>query len=59
MALTGAAAQPALAWVPSNPAISVALVGNRSPAELEENLAAADRAMTQRVCEELRAVVTS
>jgi aryl-alcohol dehydrogenase-like predicted oxidoreductase len=52
-------AQLAIAWVLSNPAVTVALVGMRNEAELEENIAAtdwrltdADRAEIDRIFEE-------
>ena len=38
--------QIALAWVLSNPVVSTALVGTRTPAEVEENLAGADLELT-------------
>ena len=49
-------AQLAIAWVLSNPVVSVALVGIRNPAEVEENISAADRVLTEREQEESRAV---
>ena len=52
-------AQLALAWVISNPVVSVALVGARRPEEIVENVAAADWAMTQEESEAIRAVVAS
>ncbi len=52
-------AQLALAWVISNPAISVALVGVRRPSEVQENVRAADWAMTEQEREEIRKVVMS
>jgi aryl-alcohol dehydrogenase-like predicted oxidoreductase len=39
-------AQLALAWVLSNPAVTVGLVGIRNPKELHENVAAADWKLT-------------
>ena len=50
-------AQLALAWVVSNPVVSVALVGIRNPSEIEENIGALDWAMTEREREEIRAIV--
>ncbi len=52
-------AQLALAWVISNPAISVALVGVRRPSEVQENVRAADWAMTEQEREDIRKVVMS
>ena len=52
-------AQLALAWVLSNPAISVGLVGIRRPEELEENVQAAGWAMTEAERDEIRAVASS
>ena len=51
-------AQLALAWVMSNPVVSVALVGARRPSEIEENVEAAQWAMTEDEREEIRAVVS-
>lgn len=51
-------AQLALAWVLAEPAVSVALVGTRSPAEIEENVEAAEWEMTPDEREAIRAVVT-
>ena len=51
-------AQLALAWVASEPTVSVALVGTRRPEEMEENAAAADWELSWEEREELRAVVT-
>ena len=50
-------AQLALAWVASEPTVSVALVGTRRPEEMEENAAAADWKLSGEEREELRAVV--
>ena len=50
--------QLALAWVLSNPVLSVALAGTRRPSEIEENVQAADWVMPEREREEIRAVVT-
>ena len=50
-------AQLALAWVASEPTVSVALVGTRRPEEMEENAAAADWALSPDERDELRAVV--
>ena len=50
-------AQLALAWVVSNPAVSVALVGIRHQSEIEENIGAVDWAMTEEEREEIRAIV--
>ena len=51
-------AQLALAWVLSNPVMSVALAGTRRLAEIEENVRAADWVMTEDEREEIRAVAT-
>ena len=51
-------AQLALAWVISNPAVSVALVGTRRAAEMEENSIAAEWVMSEQEREDIRAVVT-
>ena len=51
-------AQLALAWVASEPTVSVALVGTRRPEEMEENAAAADWDLSADEREEIRAVVT-
>ena len=51
-------AQLALAWVASEPTVSVALVGTRRPEEMEENAAAADWKLSREERAELRAVVT-
>ena len=50
-------AQLALAWVVSNRAVSVALVGTRRAAEMEENAVAADWVMSDQEREDIRAVV--
>ncbi len=50
-------AQLALAWVISEPVVSVALVGARRPQEIEHDVVAADRVMTDSEREEVRAVV--
>ncbi|MCH7800897.1 MAG: aldo/keto reductase [Chloroflexi bacterium] len=50
-------AQLALSWVISEPVVSVALVGTRTPAEIEHNVQAADWIMTESEREEIRAVV--
>jgi aryl-alcohol dehydrogenase-like predicted oxidoreductase len=52
-------AQLALSWVISEPVVSVGLVGARTPAEIEENVTAANWIMTDSEREELRAVVTA
>ncbi len=52
-------AQLGLAWVLSNPVVSVALVGARRPAEIDENVEASDWAMTEDEREAIRAVVTA
>ena len=52
-------AQLALAWVISNPAVSVALVGTRRPSEMEENAKAAEWVMSEQEREEIRAVIAS
>ena len=46
MARDKTVAQLALAWVLSNPAVSLALTGIRRPSEIEENVAAACWALT-------------
>ena len=51
-------AQLALAWVLSNPAVTVALVGTRDRSELMENIGAEDWVMTEDEREEIRTVVT-
>ena len=50
-----AVAQLALAWLLSNPAITVALVGTRKPSELEENVAATKWKLTEDEKAEIRA----
>ena len=50
-------AQLALSWVIGNPAISVALVGTRTPAEIEENVEAAEWEMTEEEREAIRAII--
>ena len=50
-------AQLALAWVASEPTVSVALVGTRKPEEMEENVAAADRELSASERDEIKAVV--
>ena len=51
-------AQMALAWVASEPTVSVALVGTRRPEEMEENVKALEWQMTTAERDELRAVTT-
>ena len=51
-------AQLALSWVISEPVVSVGLVAARAPAEIEENVKAADWIMIESEREELRAVIT-
>lgn len=51
-------AQLAIAWVLSNPVMSVALVGVRRPTEIEENVEAADWVMTEDERRAIRAIVT-
>jgi aryl-alcohol dehydrogenase-like predicted oxidoreductase len=51
-------AQLALAWVLSNPAVSVALAGTRRPSEMEENVLAADWDMGPEEREEIASVVS-
>lgn len=46
-------AQLAIAWVLSNPSVSVALVGARKPSEVEENMAAADWALDDNIRSEI------
>ena len=50
-------AQLALAWVASEPTVSVALVGTRRPEEMEENVAAADWELSAAERDEIRGVV--
>ena len=50
-------AQLALAWVASEPTVSVALAGTRRPEEMEENAAAGDWEMSPEEREEIRAVM--
>lgn len=52
-------AQLALAWVLSNPAISVALVGARRAAEIDENVEASEWVMAEEEREAIRAIVTA
>ena len=47
-------AQFALAWVASEPTVSVAVVGTRRPEEMEENAAAGDWEMSSAEREEIR-----
>ena len=51
-------AQLALAWVASEPTVSVALVGARKPEEIQENVAAADWELSPSERAEIKAVVT-
>ena len=51
-------AQLALAWVLSNPVVSVALAGTRRKVEIEENVLAADWNLTPDLLDEITAVVT-
>lgn len=51
-------AQLALAWVASEPTVSVALVGTRRPEEIEENVAAANWELSPSERDEIKAVVT-
>ncbi len=51
-------AQLALAWVVSEPTVSVALVGTRRPEEMEENVAAADWDLSDGDRDQIRAVAT-
>lgn len=51
-------AQLALAWVASEPTVSVALVGTRRPEEIHENVAAADWELSASERDEIKAVVT-
>ena len=50
-------AQLALAWVASEPTVSVALVGTRRPEEMQENVAAADWELSAAERDEIKAVV--
>ncbi len=50
-------AQLALAWVASEPTVSVALVGTRRPEEMEENVAASDWELSASERDEIKAVV--
>ena len=52
-------AQLALAWVLSNPVVSVALAGTRRKVEIEENVLAADWNLTPDLREAITAVVTN
>ena len=51
-------AQLALAWVLSNPVVSVALSGPRRPSEIEANVLAADWTMTPEERDEITAIVS-
>ncbi len=51
-------AQLALAWVASEPTVSVALVGTRRPEEIQENATAADWQLSASERDEIKAVVT-
>ena len=51
-------AQLALAWVASEPTVSVALVGARKPEEIQENVAASDWELSPSERAEIKAVVT-
>ena len=51
-------AQLALAWVASEPTVSVALVGTRRSEEIQENVAAADWELSPSERAEIKAVVT-
>ena len=51
-------AQLALAWVLSNPVLTVALAGTRRVSELEENVLAAEWVMTEQERSEITAVVS-
>ena len=51
-------AQLALAWVASEPTVSVALVGTRKPEEIQENVAAADWELSPSERAEIKAGVT-
>ena len=51
-------AQLALAWVASEPTVSVALVGTRRPEEIQENVAASDWELSKSERAEIKAVVT-
>ncbi len=50
-------AQLALAWVASEPTVSVALVGTRRPEEIQENATAADWGLSASERDEIKAVV--
>ena len=50
-------AQLALAWVASEPTVSVALVGTRRPEEIQENATAADWELSPSERDEIKAVV--
>ena len=50
-------AQLALAWVASEPTVSVALVGTRRPEEIQENVAAADWELSASERAEIKAIV--
>ena len=51
-------AQLALAWVLSNPAVSVALAGTKRPSEIQENVLAADWEMPQEERDEITAIIS-
>jgi len=51
-------AQLALAWVLSNPAVSVALAGTKKPHQIEETAKAADLRLTESVMGELDAILS-
>ena len=51
-------AQLALSWIISERVVSVGLVGARTPAEIEENVKAADWIIIESEREQLRAVIT-
>ena len=50
-------AQLALAWVLSNPVITVTLTGTRKPSEVEENVEAANWIMTESERDEITALI--
>ena len=50
-------AQLAIAWVLSNPVVSVALVGVRNPVEMEENVGTSDWVLTEKERAEVTAIV--
>ncbi len=52
-------AQLAVAWVLSNPTVTVALTGVRKPSEIEENVVAGDWKLTDETKSEIEAAFAS